>query len=258
MDAKTLKQKLKDQELVAGTNIFLPDPAMVEMMASVGYDFLWIDTEHTALSYQGVLTSLIAARAGGTPAIVRIPWNDAVMAKRVLEMGPEGMIFPMIQTEAECTRAMESTLYPPLGTRGFGPQRAVGYGLKDVVEYVKKDSQDLIRFVQIESIEAVENELDAILDNPWIDCVMLGPADLSASIGKLPDLACKESVAIQDKALQKIRKAGKSAGTCIGGYDEKWIQGWYDRGANVISCGFESEHILTGAKRTLSIIRGAE
>jgi len=256
MQKKTLREKLKDTDLVAGMHICLSDPAVTEMCASIGYDFLWVDTEHSPMDYQGILNNLIAARAGGTPAIVRIPWNDAVLAKRVLEMGPEGIIFPMIQSVRECTYAMESTLYPPLGHRGFGPQRAVGYGLQNLEEYVHRTSLEMIRIVQMESEKVIEEELDEILENPWVDCVMLGPMDLAGSIGILPDMTCKESVAVQDKALGKIRKAGKSAGTSIGSYDEKWIRSWHDRGANVISCGTETSHILSGAQRTLSMIRG--
>jgi len=130
------------------------------------------------------------------------------------------------------------------------------YGLKDADEYVNADSLEMIRIVQVETAHCIEHELDAMLDNPWIDCVMLGPCDLAASIGRLPDITCKESVRLQDKALEKIRKAGKSAGTSIGSTDANWIRSWYDRGANVISCGTETGHIISGASRTLAMIKG--
>lgn len=114
----------------------------------------------------------------------------------------------------------------------------------------------MIRIIQVETETCVEYELDTILENPWIDCVMLGPCDLSASIGKLPDITCRESVQLQDKALQKIRKAGKSAGTSIGSTNPQWIRSWFNRGANVISCGTETAHILDGASKTLAMIKG--
>lgn len=252
----TLKEKFKKCDLITGMHICLSDPAVTELCARIGYDFLWIETEHSPMDYQNVLMNLIAAHSGGTPAIVRIPWNDAVLAKRVLEMGPNGIIFPMINTKEEGDRAMASTLYPPLGNRGFGPQRATWYGMDNASEYVEKTSKDLIRIIQVETATCIDYELDAMLDNPWIDCVMLGPCDLSASIGRLPDITCKESVRLQDKALEKIRKSGKSAGTSIGSYDPKFIRSWYDRGANVISCGTETAHIIAGASRTLSMIKG--
>ena len=252
----TLKEKFRLGERIAGMHICLSDAPVTELCARLGYDFLWIETEHSPMDYQNILLNLIAAHSGGTPGIVRIPWNDAVLAKRVLEMGPEGIIFPMVCTKDECDRAMASTLYPPLGNRGFGPQRAVGYGLDSAVEYVEKKSLEMIRIVQVETAHCIDYELDAMLENEWIDCVMLGPCDLSASIGRLPDITCPESIRLQDKALTKIRKAGKSAGTSIGSNDPAVIASWFDRGANVISCGTETGHILTGASRTLSMIRG--
>jgi 2-dehydro-3-deoxyglucarate aldolase/4-hydroxy-2-oxoheptanedioate aldolase len=252
----TLKEKFRSGALISGMHICLSDPAVTELCARLGYDFLWIETEHSPMDYQNVLMNLIAANSGGTAPIVRIPWNDAVMAKRVLEMGPEGIIFPMVCTKEECDRAIMATLYPPLGNRGFGPQRAIWYGLESAVDYVEKKSKDMIRIIQVETEHCVEYELDKMLDNQWIDCVMLGPCDLSASIGKLPDISCKESLKLQDKALQKIRKAGKSAGTSIGTDDPKVIHSWFNRGANVISCGTETAHIINGASRTLSMIKG--
>jgi 2-dehydro-3-deoxyglucarate aldolase/4-hydroxy-2-oxoheptanedioate aldolase len=253
---KTLKEKFQACDLITGMHICLSDPAVTELCATIGYDFLWVETEHSPMDYQNVLMNLIAAKAGGTPAIVRIPWNDAVLAKRVLEMGPDGIIFPMVSSKEECDRAIAATLYPPLGNRGFGPQRAVGYGLKSADEYVKKTSLDMIRIIQVETEHCIEYELDKMLDNPWIDCVMLGPCDLAASIGRLPDITCSESVRLQDKALSKIRKAGKSAGTSIGSTDQRWIRSWFDRGANVISCGTETAHIINGARNTLQMIKG--
>lgn len=253
---KTLKEKFRDSDLITGMHICLSEPSVTELCARIGYDFLWIDTEHSPMDYQNILMNLIASRSGGTAAIVRIPWNDAVLAKRVLEMGPEGIIFPMVGSKEECDRAIASTLYPPLGNRGFGPQRAVGYGLESADEYVKETSLEMIRIVQVETAHCIEYELDAMLDNPWIDCVMLGPCDLAASIGKLPDITCMESVRMQDKALEKIRKAGKSAGTSIGSSDPTWIRSWFDRGANVISCNNEITHILAGAQATLAMIKG--
>lgn len=252
----TLKEKFRNCEFITGMHICLSDPAMTELCARIGYDFLWIESEHSPMDYQNILMNLIAANSGGTAPIVRIPWNDAVLAKRVLEMGPAGIIFPMICTKEEADSALASTLYPPKGNRGYGPQRAVYYGLNDSFEYVNKTSLDMIRILQVETERCVDYELDKFLDNEYLDCVMLGPCDLSASIGRLPDIFCKESIALQDKALNKIRKAGKSAGTSIGTYDPKVIQSWKDRGANVISCGTESAHIIYGAQKTLAMLKG--
>ena len=255
---KTLKEKMRACELVCGMHITTADSSITELCGRIGYDYLWIDTEHSPMDYQTVLHHLIAAAAAGCDAIVRVPWNDAVMAKRVLEMGPAGILFPMVCSVEELDRAMKSTLYPPLGNRGFGPQRAIGYGLDDATVYVKEKSLDMVRIAQIEAQYTVDNELDKMVENPWVDCFMLGPCDLSASIGRLPDTACKESIALQDRAIRKIRDAGKSAGTSIVTEDPKIIRSWYDRGVNVITCGTEVSAIISGAVRTLGMLRGAD
>ena len=94
----TLKKKLRNCEPVAGTHVFLKDHCISEMLASVGYDVVWIDTEHTAIDYSILEEHIIAAHSGGTDSIVRIPWNDHVLAKRVLEMGATGILFPTVNT----------------------------------------------------------------------------------------------------------------------------------------------------------------
>ena len=126
-----LKEKLQDCEEIAGMHVSLGDACVSELLAGVGFDFLWIDTEHTAIDYQALQNHLIAARAGGTSTLVRIPENNKVLVKRVLEMGPTGIIFPMINTAEEAETAMKSCLYPPYGIRGYGPIRAVSYGQDD-------------------------------------------------------------------------------------------------------------------------------
>ena len=102
----------------------------------MGFDFIWIDMEHTPTDHQVLMNHLIAAKAGGTDSIVRIPWNDPIMVKRVLDMGPNGILFPTINTVEELDLAMRSTLYPPEGNRGFGPIRAVNYALMDQEYYI--------------------------------------------------------------------------------------------------------------------------
>ena len=116
---------------MAGTHVSLSEPIITELIGNLGYDFIWVDTEHTAIDYHTLELLLMGARASGTQTLVRVPWNDAVLAKRVLEQGPDGIIFPMVNTAEEADRAMKSTLYPPEGNRGFGPIRATQYGLED-------------------------------------------------------------------------------------------------------------------------------
>ena len=99
------RNKLLSGAEMVGFEVDLCDPCISEMIGQMGYDYLWIDTEHEAMDYQTVLMHIIAARAAGTASVVRIPQNEPFLAKRVLEMGPDGIIFPMISTAATCFAA---------------------------------------------------------------------------------------------------------------------------------------------------------
>ncbi len=250
-----VKEKLRKCEFLKGMHIDLNDAAVTELCGNVGFDFLWIDTEHSAIDYGCLQNHLIAARAAGVASIVRIPWNDPILAKRVLEQGPDGIIFPVVNSAEELDKAMKATLYPPDGTRGFGPVRAAEYGLMDTEEYIKKKSKALIRCVQIESYIAVDN-LEEMVRNPWIDCFIFGPCDLSGSIGQLNDVFGKDTQALIKRAVDILHRAGKSVGVSTGSDDPEVLRKWYDLGINFISAGTDYLHILSGARKVFSILSG--
>ena len=251
---KTLKQKLRDREPVAGMHVALTDSSVAELCGLVGYDFLWIDTEHTALDYGVLQNHLIAAKAAGVPSIVRIPWNDPILAKRVLEQGPDGILFPMVNTPEELDQAMKSTLYPPEGFRGFGPQRAARWGLRDTDEVIASLNRDLIRIVQIETVTAVHN-LKEMAKNPYVDCFVFGPCDLSGSINQLNKVFDKDTSDLIDEAVATLKAAGKSVGVSTGSDDPKVLRYWHDKGLNFISAGTDYLHIAAGARKVLKSLR---
>jgi 4-hydroxy-2-oxoheptanedioate aldolase len=249
-----LKLRLKTCEPVAGMHVTLADSCITELCGYLDYDFIWIDTEHTAIDHHLLLQHIISAKAAGVNSLVRIPWNNEVLAKRVLEMGPTGIIFPMVNTADELNQAMKSTLYPPLGSRGFGPIRAIRYGIDDVDEYINKGSLDMVRCVQIETVTAVEN-LDEMVENPWVDCFIFGPCDLSGSIGELNKVFEKNTSDLIDRAIKILKKAGKSIGVSTHSDDRETLRYWHDKGINFISAGADSRHILAGARNVSMILR---
>ncbi len=249
-----LKKKLRACEPVAGMHVALVDCCVAELCGYVGFDFLWIDCEHTAIDHHVLEQHIISAKAADVNSIVRLPWNDPIMAKRVLEMGPDGIIFPVVNTVEELDCAMKSTLYPPLGTRGFGPMRAVRYGVDDVNEYISKKSLDLVRCVQIESFIAVDN-LEEMAKNPYVDCFIFGPCDLSGSIGQLNRVFDSGTSALIDRAVVTLKKAGKSIGVSTGSDDPEILRYWHEKGINFISAGTDYLHILNGAKKVRSILK---
>lgn len=250
----TLKEKLRNCEQIAGTHVFLKDPCVSELCSSLGYDFVWIDTEHTAIDYAILEQHVIAAHSGGTESIVRIPWNDPIMVKRVLEIGPTGILFPTVNTPEELDKAVRATLYPPEGIRGFGPMRAIRYGVDDAMAYVRRSNDELVRFVQLESYIAIEN-LEEMAQNPYVDCFLFGPNDLSGSIGQLGNVFGKETSSLIDEGIKILKKAGKSIGVSSGDWNPQTIRYWHDKGINVLSMGIDYLHILKGAQDELASIR---
>ena len=246
----TFKEKLQSGQHLIGFEVDLCDPCISEMVGMLGYDYIWVDTEHEAMDYHTVLMQIIACRAGGTASVVRIPFNEPYLAKRVLEMGPDGIIFPMVSSAAEAKAAMDACLYPPMGKRGFGPRRACRYGAEDLFDYIREAPDRTCRFIQLEHIDAIR-DLDNILEVPYIDGMIVGPCDLSGSIGHLNEIFHPEVLALIDVAISKCRKAGMPIGVAVGANSEKDVQFWFDRGFQFISAGSDISAIVAAMMRKI-------
>lgn len=180
---------------------------------------------------------------------MRVPQNDLTYTKKVLEMGPDGIIFPMVHSAKEAEELLSYTLYPPYGSRGCGPQRAVRYGIDDELEYFKSGPFDLCRFLQIECKTFVD-ELEQIADNPYIDGFILGLADLSGSINQIGDFFGEDNLALAKKAIDIATKHGKIVGSATLASDEKTIGKLCDMGIKMITCGADFGYIVNGARQT--------
>ena len=150
-----MKAKLRRHEMCIGTHVSLNEAVVTEMMGYLPYDYLWIDMEHSVINTERLLGQLIAARASGINAIVRIPANDPILAKPVLDAGADGIIFPMIRGYDDAARAMEACMYPPRGVRGYGPWRAYRFGTINGADYRATVDDTLLRFIQIEEMGAI-------------------------------------------------------------------------------------------------------
>ena len=249
-----LKQRVRNCEQICGTHMALNHSAITEILAGVGFDFVWIDTEHAPLAWEDLRLHLVACKAGGSPALVRVPMHDFNFTKKVLEMGPAGVIFPQVETVEQADFVMQSTLYPPEGRRGFGPQMAVGYGKRDVAEYIRNVNNELCRFIQIESETAVKN-LPEIVKNPWIDGYIIGPMDLSGSIGCLGDCFCDRNIALIKETVKILQDNNKTIGISTGSADPEVLQFWHDLGINMISTGVDYAYMRNAAVDNLANIR---
>lgn len=113
-----LKEKIINGKSICGTLVNIPAMSIVEMMGYFDYDYLWIDAEHSVTTTDQCYQMLVAAKSVGRQAIVRVPQNDLTFTKKVLEMGPDGIIFPMVHSAKEAEELLSYTLYPPYGKRG--------------------------------------------------------------------------------------------------------------------------------------------
>jgi len=248
-----LNEKIARGEPILGAHISLADSGVTEMMGNMGNEFLWIDWEHSAFDRQEIQAHLMAARAAGIAAFVRIPWNDHVLAKPILEMGPDAIVFPMVRTVEEAKSAVAVTTYPPKGTRGYGPRRANNYGIMSNDEYLPQVDSGFWRIMQIEHYEAVKN-LDEILKVEGVDTIVVGPNDLSGSIGLLGQVRHPEVMKLLDEIGEKCSKAGKPFGTSIG-YNRQNVEDWKRRGASWIACGSDTSFILEAGMNTLNSVK---
>lgn len=180
-DTRSLKKKIISKELSVGSWITLAHPAIAEIMAKAGFDWLTVDLEHSVITIREAEELVRVIDLCGVVPLVRLSVNDPIQIKRVMDAGAHGVIVPMVNFAEEAVRAVEAVRYPPGGKRGVGLARAQGYGstFEEYKEWINRES---IVIVQVEHIKAVEN-LDAILSVEGVDGFIVGPYDLSASLG---------------------------------------------------------------------------
>src|SRR5688572_1805203 len=153
----------------------------VEVIAGAGFDWILLDTEHSPADLENLLTQLQAAAPYPAHAVVRVPWNDMVTMKRVLDIGAQSLLVPYVSTPAEAKSAVSYTRYPPAGVRGVaGTTRASRFG--GVADYAKRAHEEICVLVQVETQQALDS-IEAICGIDGVDGVFIGPADLHASLG---------------------------------------------------------------------------
>ncbi len=208
-----LKAKLRNRHRVFAAWTSLAHPSITEIFAGSGVDFVGIDIEHSTISQEQSQRIIAACQAGGTLCLPRIASHNMEMIKRLLDSGADGIIAPMVSTAEEVERLISWCKYPPLGKRSFGIARGQGYGF-DFHQYTESWNQSSSLIIQIESIQGVEN-IQKLMSYEDVDGAMIGPYDLSGSIGIPGQLdhplvveACKEVIAA-------TAKSGKACGTQI-------------------------------------------
>ena len=176
-----LKEKLRNNKPTFGSWLTIGHPAIVEILASAGFEWLTIDMEHTTIDLAKAQELITVIQANGMEALVRVSKNEEVIIKRVLDAGANGVIVPMVKSREDAQQAVDYVKYPPVGKRGVGLARAQKYGI-GFEQYKKWQEEGTVIIAQIEHIDSVRN-IDDIILTPHIDGTIVGPFDLSASMG---------------------------------------------------------------------------
>lgn len=181
-----------------------------EVLAGAGFDWLLLDTEHAPNELTSLLGQLEAIAASPTAPVVRPAWNDAVLFKRVLDLGVQSLLVPYVQSPEEARAAVAASRYPPQGVRGVASlHRANRFGRAK--DYFTRANEEMCVIVQIETRRALEN-LEAIAAVEGVDALFIGPMDLAAALGHLGQPSHPEVRAVIEDAIGRVRRAGKAAG----------------------------------------------
>ena len=244
------RTRVRRRDLLVGPLITLTDSAVAEAFALAGCDFLWLDLEHAPLGPES-LRQHIQAAAGRAGTVVRVPWNDPVHVKGVLDLGCDGVIVPQVRSADEAQAAVAATKYPPAGVRSVGIARAQDYGMT-LTEYVQTANDAVTVILQIEHIDAVPRVAD-ILVVPGIDAIIIGPYDLSASMG-MPGRIAHPDVAA---AVAAIADACNRAGMPWGAFapDAAAAKVQIARGASVIALATDTMYLWKGMRGALGELR---
>ena len=237
------KHRLAAGQVQIGLWSALGSPVAGEIISQSGFDWIVLDMEHAANDVPIVMTQLQAMAAGGTSLIVRPPWNDMVIIKRVLDIGARTIILPYVQNAEEARKAVEFARYPTEGLRGVaGSSRASGYGR--IKDYLHKASEEICILLQVETVEALEH-LEEIAAVDGVDGIFIGPSDLSASMGHLGNPGHEEVQSVIRQAAQTMEKIGIPSG--ILSFSEDMAHTYLKWGYKFIAVGSDVSMLVNGS-----------
>jgi 2-keto-3-deoxy-L-rhamnonate aldolase RhmA len=245
MNRKKVKNDISSKKMSFGSWVQIPNVFTAEMMARSGFDWLAIDLEHGMIDLETAFQLIQVIDCSGVIPLVRLHVNDESTIRRVLDAGAGGVIVPMVNSAEDARRAVNAVKYPPLGKRSFGLGRAHDFGL-GFDEYVRTINDRSIVVVQIEHIDALKN-LDHILQVPGIDAIIIGPYDLSGSLGvpgQFDHPGFKEALRT---IIERVRKSTVALGMHIVHPTETELQERQSAGFTFIGLGMDTIFLQEGS-----------
>lgn len=251
----SLKSKLSRSELTIGSWVTLGHPSIAEIMAAAGFDWLVLDMEHSVLELSEVQAIIQVLDGKHCPAIVRLTSNHPDQIKRVMDAGATGIMVPMIKSAADARAAVDGVYYPPRGQRGVGLARAQGYGAS-FPAYRQWLEENAVIVVMIEHVDSVKT-IDEILAVPGIDAYIIGPYDLSGSMGRPGDLNHPDVQAAIAQVLAAGQRAHKPGGIHVIEPDPQALQQRIQAGFNFLGYGLDIRILDSICRNHLQSIRAA-
>jgi len=249
-----LRKRVLAGECVYGTMIRQArDPGAPAIFAAAGYDFVFIDMEHGNYSMETVADLIRGAKSVGIAPIIRIPHLETHFISRVLDAGAEGIMVPMTSTKEQAEEIVHCSKYTPFGHRGFGTQTGqTDYKPLKTLDFMKEANEHTLIVAQIETREAIEN-VDSILSVEGIDVGLIGPNDLSISMG-IPDQMGSEIITKAiDKVVESAKKKGKASGIHIGNIEA--IKKWRTKGMTVLAFSTDIGFMYNASKSNLEELK---
>jgi 2-keto-3-deoxy-L-rhamnonate aldolase RhmA len=229
------------------------DPGAPAIFAAAGFDFVFIDMEHGNYSMETVADLIRGAKSAGIATIIRVPHLETHFISRVLDAGAEGIMVPMTSTRQQAEEIVRYSKYTPLGQRGFGNQTGqTDYKPLKTPDFMKEANEHTLIVAQIETREAIEN-IEAILDVEGIDVGLIGPNDLSISMG-IPDQMGSEIITKAiDKVVESAKKKGKASGIHIGNIEA--LKKWRTKGMTVLAFSTDIGFMYNASKSNLEELK---
>ena len=249
-----LKKTLKEGGLVIGTMLSeVRNPNVAYMLAQCGYDYFIIDNEHGSYSPETVSNMIAAARGSGLSVIVRIPEIRRETILKPLDSGAAGLLVPQVNTADQAREVIVHAKYPPVGDRGVGLRRAHSrYGRVDAAEYLKQANEETFIAVQAENPTAIEN-LEEIAAVPGIDCVFVGPFDLSVSLGIPGQVTHPREVEAIDRVIEVCNKHNIITGILM--FDAAILKPWIEKGMRFVAYSSDISLLADAAAKGVAELR---
>jgi 2-dehydro-3-deoxyglucarate aldolase len=246
----TFRKRLRAGETLLGSMVTLAAPAVAEILADAGFDWLFIDGEHGPLE-TGDVVGMLQAAGHRLACIVRVPGSEEGPIKKILDQGAEGIIVPQVNTVEQAASVVRFARYAPAGSRGVGLSRAHGYGMR-FQQYLETANERTVVVVQAENARAVEN-IESIVKVEGIDAVLVGQYDLAASLGKMGRI---DDPAVTD-AIEHVTKTCIAAGIPLGcfGASAAALRPLMERGYTLITAGVDTLFLGGAARKMLEDLR---